>query len=183
LDEQIATIGRELHAYSEKLEQLPQILVLNKCDIVDAEHAEEIADVVWSNVDKLLPAPQHVTAVIPISCATGYGINELKNTLYEELSKLPQIEETASVSEDLRAREHPDEGFSIERRKNRFIISGNRLERLVDVTNMRSPESIQHLVDVMRAMGVIDGLLEAGAEPGSEIIIGESEFTFGEDML
>jgi GTP-binding protein len=183
LEENIATIARELQRYSVRLEKLPQIIALNKCDIVGAEQAEEIADVVWNNLSKLLPETQHAMAVIPISGATGFGINDLKNMLYEELDRLPKTDEVHEIVEDVRARARADDGFVIERQKKKFIVSGVRLERLISVTNMRSSESIQHLVDIMRAMGVMKGLVDAGAEAGSDIVIGEIEFKFGQEML
>lgn len=183
LEEHIAIIAKELHAYSQRLEKLPQIIALNKCDIVDSEQAEEIADNVWNNLKKLIPTDQHVIAVIPISCASNLGITELRNVLQEELSKLPQDDEVFEIVEDVRATAHPDEAFVIEEAKGKFYITGTRVERFVEVTNMRSPESIQHLFDVIRAMGIIDALIKAGIEPGTDIVIGQAEFTFGEEMF
>jgi GTP-binding protein len=183
LEHNVATIARELHEYSEKLERLPQILALNKADVVGAEEAEEIADRIWDKLDQLLPSAQQVLNVVPISCATTDGIDELRNQLIEELDRLPEPQQEHVVVEDLRARQHPDDGFNIERKKKKFWVHGNRLERMVAVTNMRSPEALHHLYDVMRAMGVVEALLAAGIEPGNEVVIGEAEFTFGEEML
>jgi GTPase len=181
-EKQIATIGNELELHSERLSQLPQILALNKADVVGMEEAEKIAEQLWDKFDKLLPASQHVLTVLPISAATSYGIDDLRNILLEELQALPKDEEVHEVVEDTKAKQHPDEGFQIERKKNKFYIHGNRIERLVQVTNMRSPEALTHLFNVMRAMGIVEALIQSGIEPGQEIHVGGTVMTFGEEM-
>jgi GTPase len=149
---------------------------------VGMEEAEKIAEQLWDKFDKLLPASQHVLTVLPISAATSYGIDDLRNILLEELQALPKDEEVHEVVEDTKAKQHPDEGFQIERKKNKFYIHGNRIERLVQVTNMRSPEALTHLFNVMRAMGIVEALIQSGIEPGQEIHVGGTVMTFGEEM-
>ena len=183
LEGHIAMIGNELHLYSDRFERHPQIIALNKSDLVTDEEAEEIADKVWNDLPKLLPNPEVVSAVIPISCATTQGVAELKNMLSEELSRIPKDEQVHEIVEDTAATERIDDGFQIERKKNKFYIYGSRIERLTAVTNMRSPEAVQHLFHLLRAMGIMDALTKAGLQPGSEIIIGETELIFGEEFL
>lgn len=52
----------------------------------------------------------------------------------------------------------------------------------MSVTNMRDPDSIHHMIHVLRAMGIIDALIAEGAKTGSEIIVGETTFSFGEEF-
>lgn len=181
-EKHIATIGNELELYSERLSKLPQILCLNKADVVGTGEAERLAEATWDRIGELLPPSQHVLTVLPISAATKYGIDDLRNILIEELAALPEEEEVHHVVEDSRARQHPDEGFEIERKKNKFYIYGNRIERQVAVTNMRSPEALHHLFNIMRAMGIVDALIRSGIQPGQEIHIGGTVLTFGEEM-
>jgi GTPase len=183
LEQNIATIGAELHAYSQRLEALPQVLVLNKTDLVGEQEAENIADELWKRLPELLPPEQKISNVLTISGATTHGIEQLRNHLIEELAKLPEEQEVHHVVEGLRATIHPDDGFRISRRKKKFFVEGTRLERMVAVTNMRTPEAVHHLYNIMRAMGVIDALVEEGIEPGDELVVGETEFQFGEEMF
>src|SRR5262249_49471889 len=90
LEANIATIANELHEYSEKLEKLPQILALNKIDVMEASEAEAIAGRIEKRLPELLPAPQEAIAVVLLSCATTDGIDDLRNLLVEELAKLPE---------------------------------------------------------------------------------------------
>jgi GTP-binding protein len=70
LEERFRTIDRELAEYGAGLEARPQLVVLNKVDLVDAVPAFE-------------PADERVVRVVATSCATGAGIDELKYALFE----------------------------------------------------------------------------------------------------
>lgn len=168
----IGIINRELLLYERSLEKLPQILVLNKADLLPDEDRDELV----AKLKKKLGVPIYV-----ISCATNLGMDELKKLLLENLAKLGPKFSPVHVEEDTKAFEHPDDGFEIVRSKKKFHVVGNRVERILSVTNLRDPEAVYHFHRVLRAMGVIDALLKEGAQPGSEVVIGETVFSFGED--
>ena len=65
-----ATIDRELAAYGAGLEERPQIVVLNKIDLLLEPPAFDVDD-------------QRILRVLQVSCATGAGIEELKRALFE----------------------------------------------------------------------------------------------------
>jgi GTP-binding protein len=67
-DEQWHMIDAELAAYGAGLDELPQIVVLNKIDL-EPEPAFDVAD-------------GHIAAVFRISCATGAGVEELRKALF-----------------------------------------------------------------------------------------------------
>jgi GTP-binding protein len=70
LEERFRTVDRELAAYGAGLDERPQIVVLNKIDLLDSAPTFEIAD-------------DRVRRVVATSCATGAGIDELKHALFE----------------------------------------------------------------------------------------------------
>jgi GTPase len=65
-----AAIVRELAQYGAGVDELPQIVVLNKIDLVPEPPAFEVED-------------ERVLRVYPVSCATGAGIDDLKRGLFE----------------------------------------------------------------------------------------------------
>jgi GTP-binding protein len=65
-----ATIDRELAAYGAGLDERPQIVVLNKIDLLPDLPAFDVAD-------------ERIVRVFHVSCATGAGIDELKRALFE----------------------------------------------------------------------------------------------------
>jgi len=85
--------------------------------------------------------------------------------------------------EDPKAFDHKETGFSVSRRRKVFYVDGDRLHKLVEVTDARSPESIHHLQQILRSMGVIDALEKEKIKSGDEVIIGTLTFTFGENLF
>ena len=178
----IMLVNQELNLYSEKLGRLPQILVLNKVDIVDEERRQSTKAALEREAAAWLKASS-TPPVLTISSATGEGIEELRKLILELLSKQPVVEPLYEVVIDERAYNHQDQGFVVLRQKKLFTVIGDRIDRLVAVTNLRSPESLHHLHEVLRAMGVIDALIKEGAKPGSEVVLGGSSFSFGEELF
>jgi GTPase len=70
LEERFRTIDRELAAYGAGLDERPQLVVLNKIDLMDAVPAFEVDD-------------NRIAGVVATSAATGAGIDELKRRLFE----------------------------------------------------------------------------------------------------
>lgn len=171
----INIVNKELAAWGD-LKSLPQIILLSKTDLILDEEADEKVEI----VQKAFPD----STVFGISCMTGSnkGLDKLKKLLFTEMEKRasePQKEFIAEEDEDALPKQ--DSSFTITREKNVFYVQGQRQERLVAVTHLKDPESVQFLYSVLRKMGVIDALIQSGIEPGDDIVIGGVPFTFGED--
>ena len=82
VEEQWGTIDVELAAYGAGLDELQQIVVLNKIDLVPEPPPFEVED-------------ERILRVYPVSCATGAGIEELKRGLFELCPAAP-----AAAAED-----------------------------------------------------------------------------------
>src|SRR5512132_994504 len=68
--ERFATIDRELRGYGAGLAERPQIVVLNKMDLLDEPPGFDVED-------------PRVLAVLHVSAATGAGIEELERALFD----------------------------------------------------------------------------------------------------
>lgn len=180
LKQDLRTICEELSLYQERLSRMPQILFLNKSDLLLPEESQEIFNEISKSLAEIFPDPKVITKIMHGSCASTDGIKSLQNEIMELLSKTPKPDEFLEVHDDEAAYQHPDTGFMINRKKGVFYVSGDRVERLLQVTNLRSPESLQHFFHVIRAMGIVDALLAEGVSEGDEIVIGKTSFTYGE---
>jgi GTPase len=69
IDEQWRTIDVELAAYGAGLDDRPQIVVLNKIDLMPEPPAFDVED-------------ERVLAVFALSCATGEGVDEFRRRLF-----------------------------------------------------------------------------------------------------
>jgi GTP-binding protein len=176
LKSNIQTIEEELAKFNESLVQKPQIIVLNKIDLFDAQELEKLMQEIKQF--------RSGTNVISISAATKSNLRELEQAIASQLQKLS--EEPVPIKEqydDQKAFDHQDDGFSITRRKKVIYVDGDRLAKLAEVTDARSPESIHHFHQILRSMGVMDGLTKEKIKPGDEVIIGPLSFTFGENLF
>lgn len=183
LKQDLRTISEELSLYELRLAQMPQILFLNKSDLLLPEEADAIHKEISENLKSIFANPESITKVMHGSCASTDGIKALQNEIMELLSKTPKPDEFVEVHDDEAAYQHPDTGFTISRKRGVFYVSGDRAERLLGVTNLRSPESLQHFFHVLRAMGIVDALLAEGVEEGDEIVIGKTSFTYGDETF
>jgi GTPase len=183
LHEDLRTICAELGLYDERLSTMAQIVFLNKSDLIEPEAAAAAIAEVERQRHLIFPQSNSISRIMTGSCATRQGLRELQNSLTEMLSKVPAAEELFEIAEDDGACRHPDGGYTITVKKGVYTVFGDRVERIVAVTNLRSPESLQHLFHVLRSMGVIDAMLAQGLTPGDEVVIGKASFAYGEDML
>ncbi len=83
LGDRFRTIDRELARYGAALDERPQLVVLNKIDLVENSPQLEIPD-------------ERVRRVVHTSCATGAGIDELRLVLFE----LCPVEPARSATDD-----------------------------------------------------------------------------------
>jgi GTP-binding protein len=73
--EQFEAIDRELRAYGSGLAELPQVVVLNKVDLLPSPPSLRLED-------------ERIVRVFETSCATGAGIEEFRRALFEVIPPL-----------------------------------------------------------------------------------------------
>jgi GTPase len=130
--EQFRAVDAELAAYGAGLDELPQIVVLNKIDIAPDPRLD-VED-------------ERVVAVFPLSCATGEGVERFKRSLF---ALVPEPEEEPIGDEAV-----PD--FLVYRPKPRRaafrLLRTDRGFRVVG----RPPDE-DELAEALRAAGVREG--------------------------
>jgi GTP-binding protein len=80
------TINAELEAYGAGLDERPQVVVLNKIDLVPEPPAFEVDDA-------------RVLRVFALSCATGAGVEEFRRALFELCPEEPPLPAAADEDE------------------------------------------------------------------------------------
>lgn len=143
LEERFRTIDAELAAYGAALDEKPQIVVLNKADLVD-------------QLPELAIDDERIVHVLGTSCATGEGIAELKKALFEQcaLERVPSVIEEDSMPEFLEYRPRPRRGPAFR------ILRTDRGYRVVG-----TPPPAEELEEALRRIGVKRGAeVEVGGE-------------------
>ena len=163
-------INDELSKYDMALEERPQIFAANKTDIIQDEQAYE---------DFLEEMKKRGYEVYPISAATGKGVDELMQRVYEELSKLPPIQ-IFEPEMDIENEEYimDDIGFSIHKENETYIVEGSWIEAVGGSVNFSDNESLAYFQRALLNKGVIEELINMGIQEGQIVKIGDLEFEF-----
>lgn len=166
-------IRRELKRYNERLTERPEIIVLNKADLVNDE---EVYEFFKSEVgeDK---------EIYPISAATHQNIDELLYCVADLLERTEQDEIVPEESDTrvvYRHEKDPD-AFEITRDDDgAYVVSGGAIERLFKMTDFNRDAAVRRFARQMRSMGIDEALRERGIKAGETVRILGGEFEFVE---
>jgi GTPase len=138
--EQFRTIDRELSEYGAGLEIRPQVVVLNKLDLLPEPPRFELAD-------------ERIQRVFALSCATGAGVEEFRRALFELVPEPDEQPSDDGLADFLVYRPAPKgRPFKILRTDRGFRVTG------------RVPEG-EELEEALRAAGAKTGdEVEVGGE-------------------
>ena len=180
--EDYLAINKELSTYNLRLLERPQIIVANKMDMPDAqenlvkfkeqlnkEKEDEFADDI---------------PVFPISGVTRQGLDALLNATADLLEVTPEfpLYEEELEEETVHYGFNPEgPEFQIDRDSDAtWILSGEKIEKLFQMTNFDHDETVMRFARQLRGMGVDEALRARGAKDGDLVRIGEFEFDFVE---
>ncbi len=168
--EDLKTINRELMLHSDKLADLPQIIVLNKADLPDAQER--------------LPALREALGRHPayvVSAVTGEGVEELMRVAYTTLTGIIEAEaKETPAAEPERIDYTPRRGFSIGPRfeGDGYVVEGTAVRRAVIMTDFDNEEAVWLLQRRLNRMGLWRALKRAKVKDGDTVEIGDREFEF-----
>jgi GTPase len=170
-------INQELREYDKHLATRPQIVVLNKMDLPEAQER-------WPALKAKAEAAGY--PVFAISAVAHQGTGELMQYTAKRLQEIQQEEaerlaaQAIASAENPVLRPQPEDAFSIIKEKGVYIVKGKRVERVVNMTNLESEEGMDHLQVTLAKMGVTKALEEAGVKVGSKVRFGKVELYWGE---
>ena len=163
----IKTINQELLRYSPALSERPQIILANKCDILDPElfDVAEFEEFVRENDWELMY----------ISAATGEGLREMIETVYDRLQTLPPIK---TYEAELVEEEEVVGKETVIREGGKFIVEGQWIFNLMNQVNFDDYESLNFFQRVLQKSGVFEELEAAGCRDGDTVSMYEFEFDY-----
>ncbi len=170
-------INQELREYDERLATRPQIVVLNKMDLPEAQER-------WPALKAKAEAAGY--PAFAISAVTHQGTSELMQYAARRLQEIQREEAERAAAQVIPEvggpvlRPKPEDAFSITREKGVYIVRGKRVERVVSMTNLESEESMDRLQITLAKMGVTRALEEAGVKVGDKVRFGKIELYWGE---
>jgi GTP-binding protein len=165
-------VEAELAAYEDltgaRMADKPRIVALNK---IDVPAARELADLVEPEL-----AARGLT-VHRVSAASTEGLRDLAFTMAAVIAAAraaaPPAEPTRLV-----LRPEPVAGPDFElvaTGENSYRVLGDKPRRWILQTDFSNDEAVGYLADRLEKLGIERALVEAGATPGAEVLIGEED--------
>ena len=160
-------INHELEAYSAKLARRKQLVVANKMDLPDSP-------------ENFVILKEYVEEkgyeIMPVSAATGEGLQELMWKAYEMARQyVAEPEEEIGVID-----EGDPDSFEIIRGAEDadFEVKGKNIERLVAMTNFDNEEALYRFQLIWKRLKIEEALLEAGIQEGQTVRILDMVFNY-----
>lgn len=159
-------VNEELKTYSEKLSKRTQIIVANKIDsITDESLYTELEKVARKNNQK----------IFKISGVTGEGVDELMAYVSSLLKTLPK-ENLIEISEKPKVYKLEEkEDFTISKEKGKFVVNGEKVDRIMRKVNIGDYESLFYLHRKLDEIGLNQALKKQGIKDGDIVKIGDYE--------
>jgi GTPase len=167
-------VRAELTAYGAGLEELPEIVVLSKRDLLPNEQVEEtVAE--WRG---------RRSNVLAVSSATGEGLGELRQAILAALPETtparPERREAGGAEFEAEHRVYRpvgEGGYRVEREEDGgYRVLGRGVELLFERHDLGNEEALAYLEQRLNEIGVVAALRAAGFEPGDDVRVGEHEF-------
>ncbi|MFA7277881.1 MAG: GTPase ObgE [Candidatus Gracilibacteria bacterium] len=177
-------INAELKQYDKNLAKKPQVVVINKKDLVPPEDQKKFL----ADLQKKLK----VKKLFLISAAINDGVSDLMKEVWrvlkEEEQKLKEESTDAQKTEEkahktFRPHLETKESFEIvylkKLNKQRYYeIKGKRIEQLVKMMDLINPQAQTRIRQYLKKFGVDKALTKKGAEQGDMLVIAGKELVF-----
>lgn len=166
------TINRELTLHAEMLASRPQLVALNKTDVLqDPELLERAQRAVEADGRRWFA----------ISAVTGSGVAELVGAMAKMLLELAPVDEFAEppAPRKFEAPLPPHRQLEVRRMaEGVFMVRGTDVEALVQRTNLDSDEGVEWLHTQLDRSGVLEMLEDAGAVEGDTVFVDDVELEY-----
>ncbi len=165
-----AMINQELALYDARLEDKPQIVVLNKIDLPEALSWQPLIE------EKVQEAG------IPFQVISALTREGLRIMLYRVKQMLDELPESEPLIEEITViRPEPDESsFTITRLEDGWRVEGHQIERVAAMTYWEFEATARRFQQILDRMGISSALVEAGILVGDTVFIGDEILEWGE---
>jgi GTP-binding protein len=158
----LETVRKEVAQFSAELAQRPHLVAVNKVDLEAARR---------------LRARSRRKGVHFVSALTKEGLPELMDAIMRAVASAPPPRVPAPhamTKLPVRARAR----LAVERQPFGYLVRGERVERLVERTDLESEGALARFQHELDRLGVNSALESAGVQPGDTVRIADVEFEY-----
>ncbi len=171
VDVQLEVLTRELAAHDPALATRPRVIALAKADVLgEGDDAVGLGPVDGDVVDDDV----HV-----ISSITGDGLDDLMHAVADMVE---QIERDTPEREGFTLHRPLRDDFVVRRDGGEWVVEGIAAVRATNLADLTDPDAARFVSERLVRSGIVDGLVDAGAQAGDDVRIGSIVFTFDPDL-
>jgi GTP-binding protein len=159
----LETVRKEVEQFSPDLAKRPFVVAINKLDLEPTRR---------------LKKRNRRKGVHFISALTGEGLPELMDAMVPALASAPEVTVPGAVKKTMLPERAARVGLVVDKRAWGFAVTGDRVEHLVERTDLESEGALARFQSELDRLGVNAALEAAGVEPGDTVRIGEAEFEY-----
>lgn len=161
-------INNELFSYSEKLKERPQIVALNKTDLMSESDAQELKAYFET---KGYP-------VFLISAATGKGLDLLLDYVVKILPETEKSPSFFTPDEIIIHTPARTDDFAISKENGVYYVTGDMMKRILGTVNLDDYESAAYFQRVLKNKGIFAALEKEGIHDGDTVDICGLQFEY-----
>lgn len=167
--EDYLAINHELEKYGESVSSIPQIIALNKSDMLEDE----------SKIDEFKSNFENTENIFVISAHAHLGLDELIEYVIKTLDKLPEIKRSEIEESEIDKRDLRE--FKVQKVESGvFEVTGELVFEIMKRVNLEDMTSNAYFQKRIKNDGIIDALIEIGLQEGDMIRIGDYELQYFE---
>ena len=168
-----AKVNEELALFDPSLATKPQIVLVNKIDLPEAQAKLEATRRAFETKG---------LKMLAVSAATGEGVREALREIAQALASLPPPAKPEAAEMPVLRPLGRQPGFTIEREDGAFRVRGRLVERAVVMTDLSNPAAVNLLRRSLKRMGVTAALAREGAQKGDLVRVGQAELVWWGDQ-
>lgn len=159
----LETVRKEVEQFSAELARRPSLVAVNKVDLEPAAR---------------LRARTRRKDVRFVSALSGEGLPELMDRMVSALAAAPEVITQGLVKKTKLPELAAPAGLVVKRQPFGFAVSGDRVEHLVERTDLDSEGALARFQSELDRLGVNAALESAGVQPGDTVRISGIEFEY-----
>jgi GTPase len=177
-----ASINRELKLWSDELVRRPQVVAINKLDVIAGD--EDSLKLVEEFKNRLV---SRGCDVFEISAATGEGVLPLQWRVMELVKEAREQQTYEDVPQPVKlTRVAPEKPFTVKEiaryadGTSEWEAEGGALERALERFDVENHDAVLHIHRILERSGVIEQMKAAGVKVGDLVHVGKIAFGFEE---
>jgi GTPase len=159
----LETVRKEVEQFSSELARRPSLVAVNKVDLEAARR---------------LRARTRRKDVRFVSALSGEGLPALMDGMVSALATAPEVITQGLVKKTKLPELGAPAGLVVKRQPSGFVVSGDRVEHLVERTDLDSEGALARFQSELDRLGVNAALESAGVQPGDTVRISGVEFEY-----